>query len=172
MDLKHKLAGLLVAASFAGTGTIALANADDLQSDIDGSDAGAVARAHGTAISELARETESGPGKGAIVSAAASAHGKATSEAAKQRGDDDDTDGDEDSDNEEDSDTDEDTGTDEETDTDEDSDTQASGKPADAGAKGLETAAAAKAAGAETATAAKADGKSFGQTTAAKAKTR
>lgn len=145
MDLKHKVAGLLVAASLAGSGTIALANADDLQADIDGSDAGAVARAHGAAISELARETESGPGKGAIVSAAASAHGNATSEAAKQRGDDEDSD------------------TEEDSDTDEDSDTQASGKPADAGATGQETAAAAKA-----------DGKSFGQASAgaAKAKSR
>lgn len=73
MDLKHRLAGVLVAASIAGSGTAALASSDDLQADIDGSDAGAVARAHGTAISALARATESGPGKGAIVSAAASA---------------------------------------------------------------------------------------------------
>ena len=149
-----KLAGLLVAASLAASGAAALASEDDIQADIDGADAGAVARAHGTTISELARETESGPGKGAIVSAAASAHGKATSEAAKSRGDDTDEDVDTDEGiDAEDGDTGEDGDTDE--------GTQATGKPADAGAQGAETAAAAKA-----------DGKAFGQATAEAAKSK
>ena len=147
MGLKHRLAGIVVAASIAASGTAALANTDDIQADLDGSDVEVVARAHGSAISELARSTESGPGKGAIVSAAASAHGKATSEAAKQRH------ADEDADTDEDLDTDEDTGV--------AAVAEAGHKPADAGAKGAETAAAAKA-----------DGKAFGQAKAEAAKSK
>ena len=128
-DLKRKLAGLIVAASFAATGTVALANADDVVP--------AERERHGDEISALAHETESGPGKGAIISEAASARGTSRSDEAKQRR------------------------SDEDVDTDEDTDTQASGRPADAGAMGLETAAAAKT-----------DGKAFGLATAEAAKAR
>jgi hypothetical protein len=152
IGMKHRLAGLVVATSVAATGTAALAQADDIQAGLDGSDQSAIARAHGTEISELAQELEGGPEKGAAISAAARGHGEAVSEAARSRGDD----------------ADEDVDTDE--DTDADDDTRVSGKPADAGAQGLATAAAMKADGAATATAAQADGKSFGLTKAEAAK--
>ena len=148
IGLKHRVAGLVVAASFAATGTAALAQADDIQADLDGSDQSAIARAHGTTISELATEMEGGPDKGTAISAAACGHGEAVSEAARSRGDD----------------------TDEDVDTDED--TQESGRPADPAARGLATAAAVRADGPATATAARADGKAFGLAKAEAAKAR
>jgi len=154
IGLKHRVAGLVVAASFAATGTAALAQADDIQADLDGSDQSAIARAHGTTISDLATEMEGGPDKGTAISAAARGHGEAVSEAARSRGDD----------------TDEDVDTDEDFDTDED--TQESGRPADPAARGLATAAAVRADGPATATAAQADGKAFGSTKAEAAKAR
>ena len=154
IGLKHRVAGLVVAASFAATGTAALAQADDIQADLDGSDQSAIARAHGTTISELATEMEGGPDKGTAISAAARGHGEAVSEAARSRGDD----------------TDEDVDTDEDFDTDED--TQESGRPADPAARGLATAAAVRADGPATATAAQADGKEFGLAKAEAAKAR
>jgi len=160
IGLKHRVAGLVVAASFAATGTAALAQADDIQADLDGSDQSAIARAHGTTISELATEMEGGPDKGTAISAAARGHGEAVSEAARSRGDDTD----------EDVDTDEDLDTDEDFDTDED--TQESGRPADPAARGLATAAAVRADGPATATAARADGKAFGLAKAEAAKAR
>jgi hypothetical protein len=126
---KGRLASLLVAATFTASGGIALAEHDDVIP---------AEMSHGETISALAHETESGPGKGAIISAAASVHGKAASEAAKQKHADEDTEIDSDSDTD--------------TDTDE---VRTTGRPGGAGATGPETAAAAKA-----------DGRAFGQATA------
>jgi len=83
--MKAKLVSLLVAASFAAPGALALAAGDDIQADLDGNDISVVARGHGFTISELAQATPGGPEKGAIISAAAKLHGTAVSEAAKAK---------------------------------------------------------------------------------------